>query len=69
MRAFVEFKEVLKVTEQCAKSDTEYITYLDKIISKPVTRVLATTALDNYKKRKWDTTFIMVARCLNIQLK
>ena len=69
MRSFVEFKEVLKVVEQCSKSDSEYITYNGDVIEKPINRVTAQKALTNYNKRKWDTGFNTVSRCLGIQLK
>jgi len=69
MRSYVEFKEVFKVVEQCAKSDTEHITYEGQLIDKPIQRNEAQKALTAYQKRKWDMAFSTVSNCLNVQLR
>ncbi len=69
MRSYVEFKEVLKIVRECAKSDNEHIIYEGNITPKPITMHEAKKALNNLEKIKWDSNFLVVSTRLNIPLK
>jgi|ETNmetMinimDraft_5_1059913.scaffolds.fasta_scaffold07672_6 hypothetical protein len=69
LQAYLGFKDVLKILEECSKSDTPSIVWKSGVVSKPVNRAEAARLLDKINNNKWDPLVRKVAHCFNIELR
>jgi hypothetical protein len=69
LQTYLSFKNVLKILEQCSKSDTPSVMWKDELVEKPINRTEATMLLDKINRGKWDQSLKKVAHCFGIELR
>ena len=69
LSSYLAYKEVLKILEECSKSDTPSVHWKNELIEKPVTRMEAVNILDKLKNNKWDHSLKKIARVFKIEFR
>jgi hypothetical protein len=69
LTTYLAYKDVVKVLEECAKSDTPSIRWQAEYIEKPITRAEALVLLDKLNNNKWDKSIKSIAHHFKIELR
>ena len=69
LSTYLAYKEVLKILEECSKSDTPSVHWKNELIEKPITRMEAVSILDKLKNNRWDQSLKKIAHVFKIELR
>jgi|TARA_B100000809_G_C15078878_1_gene508892 hypothetical protein len=69
MQAYISFNQIIKILEECCKSDTPTLIWKNKIVEKPITRMEAIAVLDKVQNNIWDNSIRRIANIFEIELR